>query len=84
MLLGREEENETHQRPCRHYTYLEPPIEVIAGHRTPLFEFRECMGIGFICQEGEFLMQGNVKVIRNERSHDHEKYISSLKNKKID
>ncbi len=26
-------------------------------------------------------MQGNVKVIRNERSHDHEKYISSLKSK---
>lgn len=29
-------------------------------------------------------MQGNVKVIRNERSHDNEKYISSLKSKNID
>lgn len=29
-------------------------------------------------------MQGNVKVIRNERSHDHEKYISSLESKDMD
>jgi len=28
--------------------------------------------------------QGNVKVIRNEGSHDHEKYILSLKSKNID
>ena len=29
-------------------------------------------------------MQGNVKVIRNEGSHDHEKHILSLKSKNID
>jgi hypothetical protein len=27
-------------------------------------------------------LQGNVKVMRNERSYDHEKYITSLKSKK--
>ena len=40
--------------------------------------------IDFYCQFKVHLTQGNVKVISNERSHDHEKYILSLKSKDID
>jgi len=36
------------------------------------------------CQEKAPKAQGNVKVIINERSHDHERYLSPLASKNID
>ena len=40
--------------------------------------------IDFDCQFKVHLTQGNVKVVKGERRHDHERYIFLLTNKNID